>query len=196
MRRILQRQDRPPLPLRVATHNVHGLTSPQKVNNLLRSWAACPPAQHPHILCLQETWLDMSDHPSQHEATAWIHSACTDPALAGWNWHHPRAYLPATCRMGEPTMQVLPSYSCELYPSCPSTWTPSFFSGTLRCTPQRPPAARYRRLGRSPTLPCQHLLANRTRCPAELQGPGAPPTPAPLPPTLAPLPPSQPAACR
>jgi exonuclease III len=84
MRRSRQRQGRPPLPLRVATHNVHGLTSPQKVNNLLRSWAKSPPtAQRPHILCLQETWLDTPHHPSQHEAAAWIYSACTDPALAG-----------------------------------------------------------------------------------------------------------------
>jgi hypothetical protein len=59
--------------------------------------------------------------------------------------------------------------------------------GPLRRTFQWPPAALHRLLGRSPTLPRQHLLANRTRCPAELQGPGSHPTP---------TPPRQPAARR
>jgi hypothetical protein len=62
---------------------VHGLTSPQKVNNLLQPWAVCSPAQRPHILRLQEMWLDTPDHSSQHEAIAWILSACTRPAVAG-----------------------------------------------------------------------------------------------------------------
>jgi hypothetical protein len=125
MRRIRQWQGRPPLPLRVATHNVHGLTSPQKVNNLLRSWAACPPAQHPHILCLQETWLNTPDQPSQHEAAAWIHSACTDPALAGLELAPPTCLFASNMQDGGAhyagvaviQLRALPELSIHLAPS-------------------------------------------------------------------------------
>jgi hypothetical protein len=87
-----------------------------------RSWAACPPAQRHHIHCLQETWLDTPEHPSQRQAAAWIHSACTEPALAGLE------LAPPTCPFasnkqdeGAHYAGVEPSSSCVSYLSCPST---------------------------------------------------------------------------
>jgi hypothetical protein len=98
MRRGRQRQGRPTLPLRVATHNVHGLTSPQNVNSLLRCWAACTGG----VVTLPSALTSYASKKRGSICQATAHNTrlqhgSTVPArtlhLLAWNWHLPCAYL-------------------------------------------------------------------------------------------------------
>jgi hypothetical protein len=94
------------------------------------------------------------------------HGSSAYRALAGLELA--RAYLPATCRMGEPTTRVLPSSRCVPCPGCPFTWHPQAHTPVAACC----------NASSSRASPSSIHLAHQTRCPAE---PGSPPTPSPLP---------------
>jgi hypothetical protein len=106
---------------------------PGQPTGLLRSWAACPLPSALTFFASRKCGL--TRQTIRQNARLQLGSTVPAPTLhsLAWTWHHTRAYLPATCRMEEPTMQVLPSSSCETYPGCPSTWHPQAHIPAAAC---------------------------------------------------------------
>ncbi len=113
--------------LRLATHNVAGLTSLNKVVQLLSVWAAA----NLDIVCVQETWAGTAQGQSQAQLDMWLQqaSASPSPRIPSFTafWAHNSAH--PEHRAGVATFvrsSLLPSLSL----------TPTFHSpdGRLLCT--------------------------------------------------------------
>src|SRR6476469_7367340 len=59
---------KPAVGLRLATHNVSGLTSAAKVMQLVELWGSLGL----HIVCVQETWADRSDGQPASRISQWL----------------------------------------------------------------------------------------------------------------------------